>query len=309
MKVLITGGTGFIGSHLIQKLHERGHHVNVIVKHSTRPFKLPDGVESITADLLDIQGLKKIVRDYQPEVVCNLAAMTPVRFSFDNPFIYGQTNYIGTMNMIFAAMESPILKKFVHASTAETYKPKDIPIKETDELYGSTPYGVSKVAADYFVRVAGECYGLPYIVLRPSNTYGRKNERGYFIEKVITTMLTSKRLVLDGSPDVIRDWMYVDDHVQGYIRSIESDVKNEVFNVSTGVQSTLGDTVEKIKSVMSWDGEVIWGNKPRPKDPKYLVLDNSKARQLLNFEPKYSLEKGFEETINWWRQELSKEVK
>ena len=157
MKILITGGTGFIGSNLVKKLAEKGHEVCVVVKHSTRPFSFPKGIEAVTADLLDIQGLKKIVRHVQPEIVCHLAAMTPVRYSFDNPFIYAETNYIGTMNMVSASLDSPVLKKFIHASTAETYKPKNSPLKETDELYGSTPYGVSKVAAENFIRVAGDC--------------------------------------------------------------------------------------------------------------------------------------------------------
>ncbi|MFH1978682.1 MAG: GDP-mannose 4,6-dehydratase [Candidatus Aenigmatarchaeota archaeon] len=301
MKVLVTGGNGFVGSHLVQRLAEKGHEVEALVKHSTRASQLPNDIKTHTTELLDIQGLKKMVREFQPEVVCNLAALTPVRFSFDNPFIYAQTNYIGTMNMVFAAMESSILKKFIHASTAETYLPKDIPMKETDELYGSTPYGVSKVAADYFIRVAGDCYGLPYIVLRPTNTYGRKTEKGYFMEKIITTMLTSEKLVLDGTPEVIRDWMFVEDHVQGYLRAIEGKAINEVFNISTGIGMTLGDTVETIRKVIGWDGEVVWGNKPRPNDPKYLVLDNSKAKQMLNFDPEYTLEQGVKRTIEIWK--------
>lgn len=101
MKILVTGGTGFIGSHLIEKLIEMGHDVSVIVRHSTRPFNFQNNVKTITADLLDKHSLTKAVTDVQPEIVCHLAAFTPVRFSFDNPFIYAETNYIGTMNMVF----------------------------------------------------------------------------------------------------------------------------------------------------------------------------------------------------------------
>lgn len=301
MKILVTGGTGFIGSHLIEKLIEMGHDVSVIVRHSTRPFNFQNNVKTITADLLDKHSLTKAVKDVQPEIVCHLAALTPVRFSFDNPFIYAETNYIGTMNMVFASLQSPVLKKFIFASTAETYKPKNSPLKETDELYGSTPYGISKVAADYFVRVAGDCYGLPYIILRPTNTYGRKTEKGYFIEKIITTMLSSNKLVLDGTPNVVRDWMYIYDHVQGYIRAIESKVINEVFNISTKNGITLGGTVKTIKDVLNWKGEVVWGNNPRPNDPKYIVLDNTKAIKMLKFKPKYNLESGLKETIDYWK--------
>lgn len=302
-KILLTGATGFVGSHLTKELVKRDHEVHALVRHSPRASPLPEGVEAITGDLLDIFSLKKAMRTVQPEVVCHIAALTPVRYSFDNPFIYAQTNYVGTMNMVHAALKQPTMERFIHASTAEVYEPRHRPMKEEDKLFGSTPYGVSKVAADHYVQVAGDCYGLPYTILRPSNSYGRKRERGYIVEKIITTMLTSDELVLNGSPYIIRDYMHISDHVNGYLRAIESK-KGGIFNISTGKETGVGDLVAIAKSVTDFRGEVRFMGKPRPHDPVYLVLDNAKARAELGWEPKVGLKEGLKLVADFWRSRL-----
>jgi len=304
MKILVTGASGFIGSHLAEELTGRDHEVHALVRHSPRVSLLPEEVEAITGDLMDIFSLKKAMRMAQPEMVCHIAALTPVRYSFDNPFIYAQTNYVGTMNMVHAALEQPTVEGFVHASTAEVYKPKHRPLVEDDKLFGSTPYGVSKVAADYYVQVAGECYGLPYTILRPSNSYGRRRERGYIVEKIITTMLTSSNeLVLDGSPHIVRDYMHISDHVNGYLRAIESK-KRGVFNISTGKETSVRDLVATAKSITGFHGHVKYLGKPRPHDPEYLVLDNAKAIAELGWEPKVGLKEGLKRVASFWRDKL-----
>jgi len=307
MKILITGAAGFIGSHLVEQLKE--HEIYAIIKHSVRPPELPDYINPITADLLDIHSLKKAVAMSQPEIVVHLAAMTPVRYSFNNPFIYAQTNYIGTMNMVHVSLESPVLKKFIFASTAETYKPTDRLLKETDELSGSTPYGVSKVAADLYVRMAGKCLNLPFIIMRPSNTYGRKTEKGYLVEKVVTTMLNSDKLVLDGSPSSVRDYMYIDDHVRGYVAAINIPTRNDVFNISTGVFTSVGKLVDIAAQVLDWHGKVFFGGKERQYDPESLVLDNSKAKELLKWSPVVKLEDGIKKVADYWRDKDGEKVK
>lgn len=298
MQILLTGADGFVGSHLSRRLVEEGYDVHAIIRHRPVPNKLADGITPYIGDLLDSYSLKKIVTEVQPECIVHLAAMTPVMHSFQNPVIYAETNFIGTINLTLASQESHVLRKFIVASTAEVYKAdKEKLLTEEDELYGSTPYGVSKVAVDYWTRVAGKCYGLPYIVMRPSNTYSRKSEKRYFVEKVIDTMLKSNRLELDGTSDSVRDWLFVDDHVEGYIQAIKSDCINEVFNISTGVGTSTGNVVAKVREMLNWKGEVSWGTHQRPFEPKYLVLDNSKAKKMIGFQPKITLEEGINRII------------
>ena len=301
MNIFLTGITGFIGSHLTPKLNEKGYKVYALLRHSPRAVEIPKYVTSINGDLLDIHSLKKAIREAQPEIIIHTAGMTPVRYSFENPFIYAHTNYIGTMNLVHASLDNPQLEKFIHASTAEVYKPKATPVLETDELFGSTPYGVSKVAGDYYVQIAGKCFGLPYILLRPTNTYGRKTEKGYLIEKVVNQMLTSKKLVLDGNPNVYRDFMYVDDHVNGYLKAVEYKGSQEIFNLSTNRPVRIQDVTDISRTVLNWDGEVFFEGSPRPYDPEALLLDSHKANEKMNWTAGITLEEGIQRVADYWR--------
>lgn len=301
--VLLTGPTGFIGSHLAPKLKD--YEVFGLLRHSPRNAIVPENVTPITGDLTDIYSLKKAMKECQPDYIIHTAALTPVRYSFDNPFAYAETNYIGTMNLIHAALETPNLKKFIVSSTAETYKPQiGRKLVEEDELTGSTPYGVTKVAMDLYVRMAGKCFGLPFVLMRPSNTYGRKTEKGYLTEKIITTMMTSDKLVLDGSPTPVRDYMYVDDHVEGFLAALKSDRVQEVYNISTGRATTVKELVDLAALELDWHGQVFYGGKTRPYDPESLVLDNTKARKDLDWEPKIRLEEGIRKVAEYWGDKL-----
>lgn len=307
--VLVTGTTGFIGSELANKLIQEGFTVYGLVRHRSRPAtNIPNAVITITGDLLDHHSLRKAVKLSQPEYVFHTGAITPVRHSYENPFIYEEINYRGTMNMVHASLESPVLKRFIHASTMEVYKrqSKDTPLTEEDELYGETPYGVSKVAAEHYVRVAGKCFGLPYTILRPCNTYGRKTESGYLIEKIVTTMLGENSLTLDGRADLTRSFMYVSDHVEAYLSCLNPKAESEVFNFSNkGVRIDM--VVDTCRKLLNWEGEVKYGVNPRPSEAKVLVIDHSKASKILGWKPKVSLEEGLRLTINYWRKRKEKE--
>ena len=302
MRVLITGVTGFIGSHLAEKLIERGHKVYAVMRISPTPAKnIPKGVITIRADLLDFHSLTKAIRISQPEYIFHLAAMTAVRYSYANPFIYAEVNYRGTMNLVHASLKCPVLKRFIYASTMEVYKHTDKALTEKSELYGSTPYGVSKVATDYYVQVAGDCYGLPYTILRCCNTYGRKTEKGYLVEKIVTTMLTEDRLELNGRPDLVRSFMYVDDHVRAYLYCMEKEAENQVFNFAPKKAYSIGEIVETCKELLNWKGEIVYGVKPRPSEAMRLYSDASKAKRILGWEAKNNLEEGLRRTIAYWR--------
>jgi dTDP-glucose 4,6-dehydratase len=310
MRVFITGATGFIGSHLIPKLLEKNYEVYALVRHSPRKAKIELPSENIiVGDILDIHCLKKAIREVQPEIVIHTAAITPVRYSFENPYIYAETNYIGTINMVLASLQSKKLEKFIHASSTEVYGnvSSGMLINENFPLFGETPYGVSKVAADLFVQISGKCYNLPYIILRPTNTYGRKTESGYFIEKVITQMLTKNEVFLDGNPEVIRDFMYVEDHVSAYLKAIESNVINEVFNIAPSEPRKLREVVDIIKNLIGWDGKIYWNVNPRPGEINFLAANNMKAKAILGWYPKYPLKEGLSETIQFWREKIKNE--
>jgi len=301
VKIFVTGGTGFIGSVLTEQLLEEGNEVYGLVRHSPRKAEIPKEVKIVVGDLLDFYNLKKAMRDIQPDVVLHIGAITPVRYSFENPFIYMLTNMIGTMHMAHASMESSALKQFIFASTAEVYIAKNGTMLEEDPVGGQTPYGVSKASADHYVQMAGQVYGLPYVLMRPCNSYGRTKEKGYLVESVLTQMIAKKpKIHLSGVPEPKRTWMFVTDHVNAYMTVIKKGVTNKIFNVATRDHYSIAGMVDICKEVTGYEGEVEWGMQPRPFDPPMLCLDNGKIGRELGWKPEVSLEEGLKRTAMIW---------
>jgi len=319
--VVITGVTGFIGRRLAETLTERGYKVYALIRHSaardlSNIAPLLDKVVLLTADLRDYLSVRNAVRSANPNYVCHLGALTPVRYSFEHPFENEETNYKGTMNMVHALLETSDSKsrRLIAASTAEVYgwQEKNIPFTEDLLLNPASPYAVSKAAADMYIRMAGEVYGLNFTVLRPTNSYGRVSETGFMVEYLITTMLKGKKAYV-GTPDSIRDYMYVDDHVNAYVRAIESaKAEKQVFNVSTGVATSNKELAERIAEFIGYSKPILFGSYPpgypqRPafSDPSYLVLDSSKIQRMLNWKPTKNLERGLQIVVDHWKGKLS----
>jgi nucleoside-diphosphate-sugar epimerase len=320
--VVITGVTGFIGRRLAETLIERGFKVYSLIRHSaardlSNIANLLDKVVLLSADLRDYHSLRNAIRSANPDYVCHLGALTPVRYSFEHPFENEETNYKGTMNIVHALLETSDFKsrRLLCASTAEVYgwQQKNVPFTEDLPLNPASPYAVSKAAADMYVRMAGEVYGLNYTVFRPSNTYGRISETGFLVEYLVTTMLKDENVYI-GTPDSTRDYMFVDDHVKAYVMAIESKkAKHQVFNVSTGMPTSNRDLARKIAESVGYSKPIHFGSYPpgypqRPtfSDPPYLVLNSAKIRRVLNWKPSQNLEKGLQAVIKYWKDKLTK---
>lgn len=317
--VLITGATGFIGSHLVKRLVKEGYTVYCMIRHSARRDlksleDVLDQVCLIQGDLIDYHSVRASIKASTPEYVINLAALTPVRFSFENPFSYIDADFKGVANMVHAILEEAPKAHLIQASTAEVYgwQKERQPFAEDQPLNPASPYAVAKAAADMYVRMSGEVYGLQYTVLRPVNTYGRLHETGFITEYLVTNMLKGSPVYI-GAPESVREYMYVEDHVDAYVTVMKADEAiGEVFNVSTGVGVSNRELAEKIASLVGYDGKIVCGSYPpgypqRPAyaDPTYLVLDGSKIRQKIRWEPKYTLEEGLKKTVNFWKNKIS----
>jgi dTDP-glucose 4,6-dehydratase len=242
----------------------------------------------------------------------HLAALSPVRLSFERPFEYEKVNYLGTMNVAHALMDLPDYRKrkMIAASTAEVYgiHTHGRPLKEEDQLNPSSPYSVSKAAADMYLRMAARAYELNAVILRPVNTFGRKFETNFMVEYLITTMLRKERVYV-GAPDSIREYIYVDDHTGGYLAAMEKGVQGEVYNISTGEGMKNREITERIAKMIGYDGsKIVLGAYPpgypvRPaiSDQPYIILDPNKARNELGWRQKTSLDEGLKKTISHWR--------
>lgn len=308
MRVLVTGGSGFIGSHLIPKLAELGHDVYSLERYVTGRYVLGAKTMTVFGDLRDSFTIRKLVKETQPDAVIHLASISPVAYSYDHPQEVFEVNALGTINLAEACLrEVPHLKHFLFAGTSEEYgNQTEFSTKEDAELKPNSPYSVSKVAADKYLQYMRDAYDFPVTVLRLFNTYGRKDNVHFVVERTITQMLQGKTIKL-GDSTPVRDLIYVDDHINAYLTCLDNEkAKGEVFNFCTGRGVSIKELVELIAGLVGFDGEVIWGTIPtRPLDIKKLVGNHEKAKRVLGWEPKYTLEEGLKRTIDFWRSRLS----
>jgi dTDP-glucose 4,6-dehydratase len=306
-RILLTGVTGFVGSELAAKLLDLNYEVHTIERYVTGRYQFSNSSKHIThhANLVDYQAIRKVVRDVQPDYVVHLAAISPVAFSYDHYMEVIEANFLATINLAEACYrEANAFKQFLFAGTSEEYGTTlgdtNSKLNENSELNPNSPYSVAKVSSDLYLRYMYKAYNFPYTILRPFNTYGRKDNTHFFIERVITSMLKNGKVLL-GAPDAVRDWLYIDDHVDGYIKAIgNKKAVGQTIQLCTGKGYTTKEASEMIAKQIGFKGEIVWNSTPeRPLDAKFLVGDNSKAKELLGWEPKYTFEEGIRKTISY----------
>lgn len=307
MKVLITGGTGFIASNLIPKLQKQGYDVYNIERYVTGRHTGTKICQTYFADIRDGFAIRKIMREINPDYVMHIAAISAVSYSYDHPQEVIESNLIGTINLAEAALkETHDFKQFLFAGTSEEYGNNGFEVQlETNPLLPASPYAVSKMACERYLNYMREAYGFPITILRPFNTYGRKNDAHFLIERTITQMLTQPVVnLIDPTP--IRDWMYVDDHVNAYLTCLgNGKAIGETFNFCTGKAYSIKETVDIISKLSGFKGDVVWGASPkRPTESRVILGDYNKASKLLKWAPKYTLEEGLKETIAYWKKKL-----
>lgn len=314
--ILITGFTGFVGSELAIKLVEEGYRVVALLRHvSTRNKdllkRLSSEIRVVKGDIIDYQSILSALKQSQPQYFVHLAALTPVRLSFENPFPYVEVNFRGTVNVAQAILDYNPKIRLINASTMEVYgwQQRNEPFTENQQLNPASPYASSKAAADLYLQMMQKVYDMPIAILRPANTYGRRYETGFITEYLITTMLRNETVYI-GTPNSIRDYMYIHDHISAYLSVIEKNSEG-VFNVSTGTGYSNKQLAEKIADMLEFKGKIVHGSYPpnypkRPSfaDPQYLVMANEKIKANTGWKPKYSLQEGLKETIAFWRTKI-----
>jgi len=308
MKVLVTGATGFIASHLIPKLVERGHEVYALQRQVAGRYVLGGcAATDVFCDLRDYFAVRKTIAELQADAVVQLGALTAVAYSYDHPQEVFRVNTLGTINLAEACLrEVPFFKMFLFAGTSEEYGHQiEFPIKETAELRADSPYSASKIAADKYLQYLRDAYDFPITILRPFNTYGRKRDAHFVVERAITQLLQSSVVRL-GDITAVRDFMYVDDHVDAYLTCLENEkAVGDIFNFCTGRGVSIKELVEKIAAILNVKATVVPSTIPkRPLDIPVLIGDNSKAKEVLGWSPKFSLEQGLELAIQHWQKEI-----
>jgi UDP-glucose 4-epimerase len=315
MSVLVTGISGFIGSNLSKRLVDDGYDVYGLIRHVSRSDlrffdSVPEKVRFVEGDLGEYHSIHSAVSSVSPAVVIHLGAVTPVRHSFEDPFPYVKVNFEGTMNVAHSILEASPKTRLIYASTAEVYGLQPhFPTQEDAQLNPSSPYAVSKVAADKYLQMAMKVYGLRATILRCNNTYGRISEKGFLVEYLITSMLSNKPVFV-GTPDHIRDYMIINDHVNAYVKALENEnAIGEIFNVSPGNPISNMDLAKKVAEMTDYRGRIVYGSYPplypsRPAkwDTDYIVLNSDKIRSSLSWKNSVSLEEGLKRVVELWRQ-------
>ena len=314
-KVLVTGGGGFIGSRLVEVLMRSGAQVRAFVRYNSRgdagllrtlsPYVLGE-TEIIPGDLRDEDAVRKAVADR--EVVFHLGALISIPYSYLHPAEVVETNIMGTLNVLLACRDLGV-QRLVHTSTSEVYgTARTAPISESHPLQGQSPYSASKIGADKLAESFYCAYDLPVITVRPFNTYGPAQSARAVIPTIITQALTCDTIHL-GNLDSTRDFTYVDDTVNGFLRAAESTAGlGEVFNLGTGEEIRIGDLANKVIAMV--DREVKIDLRPerlRPEKSEVmrLISDNRRAREVLGWSPEISLDEGLKRTIHWISENIS----
>ena len=316
-KVLVTGAGGFIGSHLTEELVRQGEDVRAFVRYNSRnerglledlPGEVQKQFEVMAGDLKDPDAVKKAVKGCGK--VFHLGALIAIPYSYVHPFDFVQTNVAGTAHLLNACLELGSVERIVHTSTSEVYGTAQyVPIDENHPLQAQSPYAASKIAADKLAESYSLSFGLPVATLRPFNTFGPRQSLRAVIPTILSQVL-EHRAIRIGNTLPRRDFLFVKDTVRGFIELGRCDEAiGKAVNIGTGKDISIGELVEKISGLFGEKGEVeVEGRRIRPEKSEVmrLLADTRLAEKLFKWEPKYGLEDGLTETMEWYRKNLSR---
>ena len=306
MKIFITGASGFIGSHLVPILSNNHE------------------VYSMTSDLMDFAAVEAELIDQAPDVVVHLAARTEVERSFYEQTDFSQVNYVGSVNLIEAAAKVNRLKNFVFASTMEVYgwqpisdevkqhgkAAQPVAFDETTEAHPNAPYAVAKLAVEKYLEYMHRAVGLPFTAIRQTNSYGRRDNDFFVTEQIITQMLKNPTDCFLGYKTPYRNFIFINDLLDAWIRVIESPElvrDGKILTLGPDNPVRIDEYAQMIADKLNWKGTIHWDSKPRrPGEIYWLNSSNNLIHKLLGWQPQVSLDQGLDRTIDIWRKQLDK---
>lgn len=303
MKILLTGGSGFIGKYLTPKLSQYE-------------------VYHLKSDLRDYDKVREEVLTYQPNIVVHLAARTEVEASFYEQTTFSEINYVGSVNLIEACKELSGFELFLFASTMETYgwqpvsdlvkkhnyihPPEAFAFDETTPQNANAPYAVAKVAVERYLEYAERAYGLPYCAMRTTNCYGRWDNNYFVTESIISQMVKSQTANL-GYAEPYRNFIHIDDLLRLYTRLIGNPRAARAlksFTIGPNNPIKMRDYAELIARKLNWNGTINWNTRPhRPGEIFYLSSTHDKVSRILDWYPVIGLEEGLDKTIKIWQDQ------
>ena len=316
MKIVVTGGAGFIGSNLVDGLLADGHTVLVVDNLSTGKFENLYRVKDAAREnrfafhQVDIRDSAAVVafKGQNPDVVMHLAAQADVRFSVKYPVQDAEVNILGTINLLQMAAEAGV-KKFIFTSSGGCIygEPKKLPVDEKAPHHPECPYGVSKDAVDGYLSYYREAFGIAYTTLAHGNVYGpRQNPFGEagVVAMFLGKMLNGETPVIYGNGEQTRDFVYVEDVVNAYRLAISAG-DGELFNIGTGAETSVNQLYRELADICFFENEPVYAP-PRQGELDRISLNAAKAERMLKWSPATSFREGLEKTAKWCEGTLKK---
>ncbi len=303
MKILVTGGAGFIGSHVVDIFIKEGHKVVVIDNLCTGKRKNVN--EKAKLYLRDIcsKGLSEIFKQEKPDVVCHHAAQINVRDSIKDPVLDSKINILGSINLLECCKEHNV-KHFIYASSGGAIygEPEQLPCDENHSIKPLSPYGASKYAVELLLHYYFTACKIRYTSLRYANVYGPRQEGGEagVVSIFINNMLNGKNCIINGKGEQTRDFIYVEDIAKANLLALNSTNNNLIINVGKGEQISIIELFKKIQSIIGSDIECEFGPEIKG-EVERIFLSNNLAKEMIGWEPSIKLDEGLKRTVEWFK--------
>jgi dTDP-glucose 4,6-dehydratase len=311
MRILVTGGAGFIGSNFVRFWIDRHPDDHVVVldllTYAGNRASLDDVEERLAfveGDIGDRELAERVLRDEEIDTIVNFAAESHNSLAVVDPGRFFRTNVLGTQTLLEAARTTGGIRRFHHISTCEVYG--DLPL-DTDEVFTEespyrprTPYNASKASADHAVRAYSETYGLPVTITNCSNNYGPYQFPEKVIPLFVTNALDDQSLPLYASTQNQREWLHALDHCRAIELVLEKGAEGETYNVGSGVEKSIEEIADAVLKLTGKPADLKTIVPDRPGHDRRYLLDSSKLRRELEWEPEIDFERGLSETVAWY---------
>lgn len=314
-RILVTGADGFIGSHLTERLIQRGYDVRAFVQYNSlgswgwlneSPAEVRRDLDVFAGDIRDPHGVRTAMTGC--DVVLHLAALIAIPYSYHSPQSYVETNVLGTLNVVQAARDLGV-ERVVHTSTSEVYgTARFVPMTEAHPLQGQSPYSASKIGADQMALSYHASFGTPVSVLRPFNTFGPRQSARAVIPTIISQIAAGADMIKLGAIHPTRDFSFVDDTVRAFMAIAECDAAvGQTLNAGSGFEISIGDTARLLIDLMGRPVDIVTDDqrlRPEASEVERLWADSSALRTLTGWAPQYGAGDGFrrglQQTIDWF---------
>lgn len=309
MKILVTGGAGFIGSHVVDAYIAAGHQVAVLDNFSTgRETNVNPAAEVHHVDVREKSAVANAIASFRPDVVNHHAAQAEVPKSVADPAYDAHINILGGLNLLKASVDNSVTK-FIFISTGGALygEPDVVPADEDHPVRPLSPYGTSKYAFEQYLGTYQRTFGLSYTVLRYANIYGARqdfhSEEGRVVAIFASRMLVGKPVTIDGDGNQSRDMLHVGDIATANLAALEKGAGG-TFHISSGIPITVNDIFRKLALLTEYKLEPRFGP-PRQGDVYRIALDNSRAMEQLGWQPQTSIEEGLRLTVDYFREQVA----